>query len=209
MVPVNLRKMALTEEIDYNFVTSALAAYKNPRVKMNDLLKKGDLIRVKKGLYVFGPELAREPYSKETLANLIYGPSYISLEYALSFYGMIPERVDTITSITNKRNKLFHTPVGTFSYRYISPSLYHSGVTLHRIDDYHSFLIATREKALADTVYYTDRMADKEHLKQYLFENLRIEREVCKRMNIRILKSYAGLYGNNVTLLSQFLENMQ
>ena len=69
---LNLRKTIVTEEFDYNFIVKALHEYKNPRVKINDLLKKGTIIRVKKGLYVFGPELAREPYSKETLANLIF-----------------------------------------------------------------------------------------------------------------------------------------
>ena len=73
----NVKKLALIEEFDYNFAMSALSEYKNPRIEINDLLKKGEIIRVKKGLYVFGPDLAREPYSRETLANLIYGPSYI------------------------------------------------------------------------------------------------------------------------------------
>lgn len=54
-----LRNLALTEEIDYNFIKHALCKYKHPRVKINDLLKKGKIIRVKKGLYVFGPEQAR------------------------------------------------------------------------------------------------------------------------------------------------------
>jgi len=105
-----LRKIAPIEEIDYNFLKSALAGYNHPRVKINDLLKQGKIIRVKKGLYVFGSELAQQPFLKETLANLIYGPSYISLEYALAFYGLIPERVEEVTSVTNKRNKSFNTP---------------------------------------------------------------------------------------------------
>ena len=61
----------------------------------------------KKGLYIFGKSVALQPYSKEVLANLIYGPSAISLSYALSYYGLIPERVHIVTSITNNRIKTF------------------------------------------------------------------------------------------------------
>lgn len=201
-----MRDLALTEEFDYNFIKSALSEYKNPRVKINDLLKKSEIIRVKKGLYVFGPKLAREPYSKETLANLIYGPSYISLEYALSFYGLIPERVETLTSITNKRKKLFKTPVGIFSYRYINPSIYSYGITLHVVDKYHSILIATKEKAISDMLYFCKRMSDEVQIKKYLFEDLRLDREETISFNLRNVKKLAELYGHNVDLFYDLLK---
>ncbi|MEM1244661.1 MAG: hypothetical protein AAGG80_07595, partial [Pseudomonadota bacterium] len=111
-----LRKLAGKEEIDYQFIVSALAGYARPRDKISNWLKSGQLIRVKKGLYIFGKSVALQPYSKEVLANLIYGPSAISLTYALSYYGLIPERVDVITSVTNKRHKSFATCIGEFSY---------------------------------------------------------------------------------------------
>jgi len=65
------------------------------------------LIRVKKGLYIFGPKIAIRPYSKEVLANLIYRPSALSFEYALSLYGMIPERLEVISSLTPQRDMSF------------------------------------------------------------------------------------------------------
>ena len=110
-----LRKQAGREEIDYLLLKSLLSNVTCPRDKITRLLKNDTLIRVKKGLYVFGPSAAQQPFSKELLANLIYGPSAISLEYALSFYGFIPESTFTLTCITNKRNKFFSTPVGAFS----------------------------------------------------------------------------------------------
>ena len=204
----NLRNSVLTEEFDYNFLRHVLNEYKNPRVKINDLLKKEKIIRVKKGLYVFGPELAREPYSKETLANLIYGPSYISLEYALSFYGLIPERVETVTSVTNKRNKFFKTPIGVFSYRYINPSIYAYGITLYEMDKYHSILMATKEKALSDMLYFTDRMTEQAQLENYLIENLRLELGEFIGFNKKQVKRLAALYGDNVRLFHQFLESI-
>ena len=200
-----LRELALSEEFDYNFIKNALSQYKNPRVKINDLLKKKEIIRIKKGLYVFGPKLAQGPYSKETLANLIYGPSYISLEYALSFYGLIPERVETVTSITNKRNKLFKTPAGIFSYRYIHPSIYSCGITIQEMDKYHSILIATKEKALSDTLYFSGKITDEIHLKKYLFDDLRLDEEAIARLNPRGFRKMSSFYGHNVALFYKFL----
>jgi predicted transcriptional regulator of viral defense system len=204
-----LRNSALTEEFDYNFIKHFLHKYRNPRVKINDLLKKGAIVRVKKGLYVFGPELAREPYSKETLANLIYGPSYISLEYALSFYGLIPERVEVITSVTNKRKKYFNTPIGIFSYRYVNPSIYSYGITLYEIDNLHSILIATQEKALIDMLHFANKMTDVDQIEHYLFEDLRLDRDRLSGFSLRRVKKLAKLYGHNAILFQIFLENMK
>ncbi len=206
---LNLRNAISTEEFDYNFLKYTLGDYKNPRVKINDLLKKGAIIRVKKGLYVFGSELAREPYSKETLANLIYGPSYISLQYALSFYDLIPERIETVTSVTNKRKKKFDTPIGKFSYRYICPSLYSCGLTLHETDARHSFLIAAKEKALADTLYFTGKFADPAQLEHFLFQDQRLDKDDIRTFNLRIVDKLAGLYGHNVNLFYNFLVKLK
>ncbi|MCG2712079.1 MAG: hypothetical protein L6416_07130 [Candidatus Omnitrophica bacterium] len=204
-----LRNAVLTEEFDYGFIKHALCAYKNPRVKINDLLKKGKIIRVKKGLYVFGPDLAREPYSKDVLANLIYGPSYISLESALSFYGLIPERVEAITSITSKRKKLFNTPVGIFSYRYINPAIYSYGVTLHELDKNHSILIASKEKALSDMLYFSVKMKDEPQIKKYLFDDLRIDIEGIKDFDLKKINRLSGLYGHNINLFHNFLRGLK
>ncbi len=206
MIP-NLRKSSLIEEIDYNFLKSTLADYRHPRVKINEMLKNGKIIRVKKGLYIFGNELVEQPYIKETLANLIYGPSYISLEYALAFYGFIPERVEGITCITNKRNKSFNTPVGYFSYRYIHPNIYSYGVTLFEIDKYHSILIASSEKAIADLLYFNTRFSNETELEKYLLENMRIESESLTGLNQKNVSKLAKLYGHNVNLFYNLLRS--
>ncbi|MCK5535079.1 hypothetical protein KAI68_08175 [bacterium] len=206
---MNLRKLALTEEFDYNLLICALSKYKNPRVKINDLLKKGKIIRVKKGLYVFGPDLSRQPYSKETLANLIYGPSYISLEYALSFYGLIPERVKTVTSVTNKRKKLFTTPLGVFSYRHINPAVFSYGTTLYKIDNFHTILIATKEKALSDLIYFSNKIIDENQMREYLFEDLRIEKKDLKNFSLNKIKKLAQLYGQNVKFFYKLLKGIK
>ena len=107
----------LPAEFDYNLLLHALRDYKKPRDKIRGLIKDKDIIRIKKGLYVLGREY-NKPYSKFVLANLIYGPSYITGQTALAFWNMIPERVELIISMTTKRKKQFETPVGRFSYLY-------------------------------------------------------------------------------------------
>ena len=205
----DLKKLTNFEEFDYNFIIHALRKYKNPRIKINDLLKKGEIIRVKKGLYVFGPELSQKPYSKEVLANLIYGPSYISLIYALSYYGLIPERVETVTSITNKKNKNFDTPIGKFSYRYINPSLFSYGITLTKIDQIRTVLMATKEKALCDYLYYSNKFNDNNHLKKYILDDLRIEKKALKKFNLTKVKKLASLYGQNTKLFYKLLKDLK
>ena len=78
------------------------------------MVKNEELIRLKNGFYLIADKIRQGPNTiipYEQVANLLYGPSYVSLEWALSFYGMIPERVHTITSMTLGRNKEYHTPI--------------------------------------------------------------------------------------------------
>src|SRR6202043_3466912 len=98
-------------EFDYEALLQTLQNYKKPRDAITRFLHDGSIIRVKKGLYVFGENYRRGIICKESLANLIYGPSYLSLEYALSYYGLIPERVEQVASMTPLRSKIFQTPI--------------------------------------------------------------------------------------------------
>ena len=111
-----LRKSIPGEEFDYQLLMDALRGYVRPRSKVTSLLTAGDLLRVKKGIYIFGPRHRRRPYSREILANLLYGPSCLSLDYALHRHGLIPEKVETLTSVTPGRARTFSTGVGVFTY---------------------------------------------------------------------------------------------
>ena len=90
MIPI--RQRIEREEFDYQTLMSALGHLASPRAKVTSLLRQGVIIRVKKGLYVFGDTYRNRPFSRELLANWIYGPSYLSLDYALSFHHLVPER---------------------------------------------------------------------------------------------------------------------
>src|SRR5262245_11089731 len=122
-----LIEKAPSNVFDYGFAMECLKEYQNPRVKLHHLMKIGAIIRVKKGIYIFGEKFARAPFSHESLANMIYGPSYVSLEWACQRYGLIPERVYTVTSVTTKRSKNFNTPLGAFTYDHLHPEAYPVG----------------------------------------------------------------------------------
>src|SRR3989304_6275909 len=149
----DLRRAINSEVFDYQQLMDCLAGYAKPRDKIRSMLKAGGVGRGKKGVYVFGEDYRRGPWSREILANLIYGPSYISLDYALSYYGFIPERVVVVTSVTSSRSRRFETPLGTFTYRRLSRPKYSIGIDQQTLDAGQYFLIASPAKALADKIW--------------------------------------------------------
>jgi len=155
----------------------ALPDYRKPRDRITKLLESEVIIRIKKGLYCFSENFRKEPVSREYLANLIYGPSYISLDYALSYYGLIPERVNVVTSVTTKRSSDFHTPLGVFSYRMLGESRYSIGAFLEKTGNT-PFLVSSPEKALIDKVW-TDKRFSEIRISDYapyLSDDLRLDR---------------------------------
>lgn len=205
-----LRHNIETEEFDYNTLKSCLSGYSAPRDKITALLKAGEIIRVKKGLYLFGPAYARRPFSKEILANLIYGPSYVSLEWALAFYGLIPERTETVTSITSQKNKLFTTPVGVFGYRYLHPSKYSIGIRQMSVTEKHHFLMATPEKALADVLALKSNLLSEHEFERLLFEDMRVDIKELKKIGSAEIEALAKRYRQmNVDHLYHFIGRLK
>jgi predicted transcriptional regulator of viral defense system len=206
-----MRKMIPHEELDYQTLLVALKDYGHPRDKISDLLKKGIIIRVKKGLYVFGDAYRQTPYSPEVLANLIYGPSYISLDYALQHYGLIPERVEGVTSVTTGRSRKFATPVGLFVYRMISLDAFRIGMDRIEVGDGRAFLIATPEKALCDKVYdHGSGLKTQTELSEYLEKSLRIDPAALREMNPDSLEAMAERYrSKKIRALSLLVRRMR
>ncbi|MBS0656497.1 MAG: hypothetical protein JSR46_12030 [Verrucomicrobia bacterium] len=192
----DLRAMVVAEEFDYPLLMRCLQGYSKPRDRVTKWLKSGAITRVKKGLYVFGERYRRGPICLSSLANLIYGPSYISKEYALSFYNLIPERVELITSMTTQKTKIFSTPVGNFSYTHLSLAKYTPGICLKEIDEAHFCLIASPEKALADLLASHKSIASREELLEHLLENLRVDEEKLYKLHLPHLKIIAASYQN-------------
>ncbi|MEK6542893.1 MAG: hypothetical protein AABZ44_00430 [Elusimicrobiota bacterium] len=203
-----LRKAISGEEFDFTLLSSALSHYAAPRQKISTLMKSGVITRVKKGLYVFAPQYNQAPVCKEVIANLIYGPSCISLEYALAYHGLIPERVETLTSVTPKRDKGFDTPIGRFTYRYLAMEKYPHGIKQIQIDENHSVLMASPEKALCDYVALSEipPLSGIEEAGKFLTADLRIDRKLWPRLDKEALNLLNRYYRDkNIACIAEAL----
>jgi len=208
----NLRAAIPGEEFDYLMLLEALKGYDRPRDKITSLLKQGVILRVKKGIYVFGKNLSRRPYSREVLANMIYGPSYLSLDSALQNHGLIPEHAEAVTSVTCGRGRRFSTPVGLFIYRRIPMKAYSIGFDQVKLDSGRSVLIAVPEKAVADRLH-DDRgvsIRNQEDMKSYLSKNLRIDLDRIGQMDAKLLTELAIRYrSRKIRILSGLVLRLQ
>ncbi|EFK08081.1 conserved hypothetical protein [delta proteobacterium NaphS2] len=207
-----LKREIPQEEFEYQTLLDCLKGYARPRDKISDLLRKGIIIRVKKGLYVLGDEYRQRPFSREILGNLVYGPSYISLDYALHYYGLIPERVDAITSVTTGRSRKFFTPVGLFTYRMISLDAFRIGMDRIEIGEGRAFLMATPEKAMADKLQEIRGVGIKtiRDLEDYLEKDLRIDGTVFRELKPENLDKFARAYrSKRIRLLAETLRGIQ
>lgn len=206
-----LRAIFESDIIDYQQLIGALKNYKKPRDKITRLLAKGDLIRVRKGLYIFGDRWRKNPIDRYLLAHLIYGPSHISFESALSHYGLIPERVTSVTSATTGKGRRFMTPLGLFTYQSQTTDYYTEGVILEERSS-GNILLATPEKALADKLL-TDRSAkinNQEELDHYLTEDLRIDRAELQKLNApRLQKIVRASQSMVLPLLVQYVKRIK
>jgi predicted transcriptional regulator of viral defense system len=206
-----LRRNVGGEVFDYQVLLDALAAYRKPRDRITRLLASGAIMRVKKGLYCFGEAFRKEPLSREYLANLIYGPSYVSLEYALSHHGLIPERVETVTSVTTRRSRDFQTPFGAFSYRMLNGPRYAVGAIIETAGKT-PFLVASPEKALVDKVWTDKRFSGLRvsDYAAYLSDDLRIDREALSRFDNSRLQVIATAYDSaKINNLVRYLKRLE
>lgn len=190
---------------DHIYLMDHLKTYASPKSKLTTMIKSGNLIKLRRGLFLSGDN---KTYSVKTLANKIYGPSYVSFEYALSYYNLIPERAESVTSASFNKNKTrqFHTPLGSFIYKNIKPAVFPYSIV--RIEEQgNPFLIASREKALCDTLSKISGIRTLSSLESLLFKNLRLDRDELFSMNAEELTFLAPLYGKKIlNLLIQYLE---
>jgi predicted transcriptional regulator of viral defense system len=142
-----------------------------PNFNRNNLtrwINKGYLLRLRRGLFTF-PEYKAKPQYVYYFANRIYSPSYVSLHSALSFYGMIPEAVVQITSVTSLKTAYYKNDFGEYSYKSLKKELMF-GYELKSVSDTCSMQFAMPEKALLDLLYlYPFYNSESE------FENLRLD----------------------------------
>jgi hypothetical protein len=206
-----IHKHIQREEFDYQTLLDVLQDYERPRDKISDLLRKGVIIRVKKGLYVLGDDYRTRPFSRELLANLIYGPSYVSLDSALQYHGLIPEHVEAVASVTTGRSRSFDTPVGRFTYRQIPPAAFHIGMSRVEESPGKAFLVAVAEKALADKIFGERNIgaASPGLMMGYLLDNLRLDQAGLMRLDPGLVREIAGRYrSRKLKILAEALERI-
>ncbi len=151
-------------------------------------VKKGYLVRLRQGYYTF-PEYKGKPDYSLYFANRIYKPSYISLHTALSFYGMIPEAVVQITSVTSLKTTSFTNDFGEYSYHTIKEDLMF-GYDLKPMADSRTMQFATSEKALLDLLYLYPFYDNEQEM-----EELRLDEDYLQDdFNTELFKEYAGKF---------------
>ncbi len=164
----------------------------SPEKKIQLLEKSGELIRLKRNLYIVNQELTGKETDERLCANHLYGPSYVSFQWALRYYGMIPERVYLMTSATTKRTRFFETPIGNFRYTQVPVPYFSIGVE-SRIEKGVGYLMATREKALCDTILL-DKFVPNQSVKAlsiYLEEDMRLDMDILDELDIDIIEQCA------------------
>jgi predicted transcriptional regulator of viral defense system len=176
--------------VNHAVLSERLRDYRSPNDKIAAMEKHGDIIRLKKGLYVVSPKISRKSLSRELIANHLYGPSYVSFETALAFYGIIPEKVFAVRSATFKRAKRFENAVGRFEYITVPPDCYSVGISQQTVDNEYTYLLASPEKALCDTILATPnlRLQSVKAMQTYLEEDLRVDFSVLKSVDTEIIR---------------------
>lgn len=189
-------------------VTSSVIASLFPEVKTKSakvaqLEKAGEIIRLRRNLFVVNPQETNLPLSSGLIANHLLAPSYVSMQTALRYYGLIPEAVYTIQSMTFKAAKEFNTPVGNFCYYHISRETYPIGIT--QIKERNGvYIMATPEKALCDLIANLPGINlryQKEAL-EFLEENLRFDMDRFSQLNPEIFSEYAKKGKKSTSILT-------
>jgi predicted transcriptional regulator of viral defense system len=146
------------------------------KVQLSRWEKAGKIIQLKRGMYILAKAYRKIEVYEPYVAGILKKPSFISLEKALEFHGLIPEATFVYTSVTTKRPARFETEIGTFDFRHIKTDLFwgYESVTLHR----QTAFFASAEKALLDFFYLRHRHISVAYLDEMRLQNLeKIDRQ--------------------------------
>ena len=183
-----------------------LTDYANPAAKISRMTRNGQLVPIIKGLYE-----TDQTIPGHYLSGVIYGPSYLSFEFALAWHDLIPEAVYAFTSATcgKRRKKQYDTAFGTYIYRDIPTGAFPYGTRLREENGY-SFLLASPEKAICDLLYTCSPCGSRKELRQLLFDDLRIDERAFHSIDRDDLIELAELYQTtNHRLLISMIKEMK
>lgn len=189
--------------ITTDVLVSILGDYKAPLQKIMMMERSGELLRIKRGLYVVSPTISGCKISMSLIANHLYPYSYISMQTALREYGLIPERVYTIKSISMRRSKNITTSMGEFIYIGCNPDYYPIGVNIKDCNNY-SYMIASPEKALCDLVVFTSGLNLRylSETRAYIEDDIRMDMDAFAQMDTQIIEQCAMVGKKNTSLLN-------
>jgi len=207
MLYLNINNGKTTMIYDLQTLKIKYQKYSNINQKIASECKKNNLVRVKRGLYTDNLKI-----DAPIIANICYGPSYISHEYALSYYGLIPEHVSVFTSacFNKKNNKTYSMNGCVLEYRSIPNEVFSYGIDYRKNDDGINYKIATKEKALCDTLYSKYPIRSIGDLIIMLFDDLRIDEDEFYKLNFDFILSISNRYHSNTLLiLSKFIREIQ
>ncbi len=194
--------MILTNDI----IKDNLKEYSNKNTKICREVKNGNLIKIVNGLYETDSNI-----NGYLLAGSIYGPSYLSFDFALSYYGLIPEKVTAFTSATcnKKKKKSYDNQFGTFLYRDVPVAVYPLGINVIEEREY-VYQIATPEKALCDKLYTLTPIKNMTELENVLFYDLRIDMDEFHKLNLQDIEEISNFYhSTNVNLLYRYMRKIE
>jgi len=181
--------------------------FASPAKKVALLCSQGLLVRVRRGLYVVSDQIVGDKPSGYLLANHIYGPSYVSLETALEFYGMIPEAVYSFESMTSAHHKEYETAYGAFRYHHVPDRYFPIGIRIAQAGKDQSFLIASPEKALCDHLVNTRglQLRSRASMHSYLVDFLRIDEDALAILGASLIHecALAGPKKNTLRFLEE------
>ena len=180
--------------------------------KARALEQSGQILRLKKGMYVASKMETGKEFSLELIANHIYGPSYVGREYALRYYGLIPERVYLVTSITTKHSRNFENSAGRFSYQNCSPEYFHIGIKMENFDGI-NFLIASPEKALCDVINFSKNVTLRtmNDVETYLEDDIRFYTDALENFDTNLLEqcAKASRKQNSINALIKYINHVR
>jgi predicted transcriptional regulator of viral defense system len=150
-----------------------------------EMVNQGILVQLRRGLYMTSPLVSKITPEPFLIANHLYGPSYISLDSALFHWGLIPERVFEISSVTTKVSKRFVVNNVVYSFTHLPIAYYPLGIQSLSLTETQTVLIASPEKALCDKVITTAgiNLRSRQQTLAFLVEDLRIEKDQLRELN--------------------------
>lgn len=175
-------------------------------VQLSRWVESGKLIKLRRGLYLFDKKYRKQNVDPLFIANNLIWPSYISLEKACEYWGLIPEGVKVYTSITTKRPQKVENDLGQFSYKHVKNSLFW-GYQSVLLGQGQQFFIASPEKALLDFFYFLNGEISQKRLESLRIQNLEI-------LNLEKLLKYAEKFkkpkiSNSAKELIAFIEDQK